>query len=92
VLSAVHWEFETMHHRSSAEVSNGVHVRLQSELARALDDCRRAEADVPSRPEMVRRLLRQAVTARQAEADVGDDERASEFNVGMQMKARPART
>ncbi len=43
--------------------TNGIHVRLQDELQRAVENFRRREADIPSKPEAVRRLLRQAVAA-----------------------------
>ena len=46
-------------------LAENIHVRLQNELLRAIEDFRRSEADIPSKPEAVRRLLRQAVTARQ---------------------------
>ena len=49
-------------------LAENIHVRLRNELLRAIDDFRRSEADIPSKPEAVRRLLRQAVTARQEEA------------------------
>jgi len=49
-------------------LAENIHVRLRNELLRAIDDFRRSEADIPSKPEAVRRLLLQAVTARQEEA------------------------
>ena len=49
-------------------LAENIHVRLQNELLRAIEDFRRSEADIPSKPEAVRRLLRQAVTTRQEEA------------------------
>jgi hypothetical protein len=49
-------------------LAENIHVRLRNELLRAIEDFRRSEADIPSKPEAVRRLLRQAVTARQEEA------------------------
>jgi hypothetical protein len=49
-------------------LAENIHVRLQNELLRAIEDFRRSEADIPSKPEAVRRLLLQAVTARQEEA------------------------
>ena len=45
-----------------------IHVRLQHELLRAIEDFRRSEADIPSKPEAVRRLLQQAITTHQEEA------------------------
>lgn len=55
-----------MHKRSSTD-NNGIHVRLRNELLRAIEDFRRSEADIPTRPEAVRRLLEQAVSAREEE-------------------------
>ena len=49
-------------------LAENIHVRLQNELLHAIEDFRRSEADIPSKPEAVRRLLLQAVTARQEEA------------------------
>jgi hypothetical protein len=49
-------------------LAENIHVRLRNELLRAIEDFRRSEADIPSKPEAVRRLLLQAVTARQEEA------------------------
>ena len=37
--------------------SEAVNLRLPRELIEAIDDRRRKEADVPTRPEMVRRAL-----------------------------------
>jgi hypothetical protein len=54
-----------MHKRSSADNNNGIHVRLRNELLSAIEDFRRGEADIPTRPEAIRRLLQQAVMARQ---------------------------
>jgi metal-responsive CopG/Arc/MetJ family transcriptional regulator len=42
----------------------GVHVRLHEPLLSEIDDFRRDEVDLPTRPEAIRRLLQQAVTAR----------------------------
>ena len=36
-------------------------VRINDELMQGLDDLRRLEADVPTRPEMARRLIERAV-------------------------------
>jgi metal-responsive CopG/Arc/MetJ family transcriptional regulator len=51
--------------------SESVHVRLHTQLLRAIEDFRRSEADIPSRPEAVRRLVEQAVTARQDNPEGG---------------------
>jgi hypothetical protein len=53
-----------MHKRSSTN-TNGIHVRVRNELLSAIEDFRRSEADIPTRPEAVRRLVEQAVTARE---------------------------
>jgi hypothetical protein len=53
----------------SSAISNGTHVRLPDWLLLAIERSRRNEPDIPTRPEMIRRLLQQAVTAR---ADVND--------------------
>ena len=44
----------------------GVHVRLQQPLLSEIDNRRREERDVPTRPEMIRRLLEQAMMGRRA--------------------------
>jgi metal-responsive CopG/Arc/MetJ family transcriptional regulator len=41
--------------------AESIHVRLQNELLRVIEDFRRSEADIPTRPEAIRRLLQQAV-------------------------------
>jgi hypothetical protein len=38
---------------------------MPPDLRRAIEDFRRNEPDIPTRPEAIRRLLKQAVTARQ---------------------------
>lgn len=37
--------------------STGVMVRIRDDLIEKLDDHRRNEADLPSRPEMIRRII-----------------------------------
>jgi hypothetical protein len=49
----------------SSATSNGTHVRLQDWLLLAIERSRRNEPDIPTRPEMIRRLLEEAVSARQ---------------------------
>jgi metal-responsive CopG/Arc/MetJ family transcriptional regulator len=44
-----------------------IQVRMSHELKRAIEEFRRQEPDIPSRPEAIRRLLKQAVMARQEE-------------------------
>jgi len=51
-----------MHERPNTA---GVHVRLQQPLLSEIEDFRRSEIDLPTRPEAIRRLLQQAVLARQ---------------------------
>lgn len=41
-----------------------VGVRIQPDMAKALDDWRRKQIDLPGRPEAIRRLLEQALRAR----------------------------
>ena len=41
-----------------------IQVRMSRELRHAIEEFRRNEPDIPSRPEAIRRLLKQAVTAR----------------------------
>jgi metal-responsive CopG/Arc/MetJ family transcriptional regulator len=53
-----------MYGRSSAG-STGIHVRLPKKLLHEIEGFRRSEADIPTRPEAVRRLLEQAVMALQ---------------------------
>lgn len=38
-------------------------VRIQAEMAKALDAWRRAQEDLPNRPEAIRRLVEQALGA-----------------------------
>jgi metal-responsive CopG/Arc/MetJ family transcriptional regulator len=45
-------------------LAENIHVRLHDELLRAVDEFRRREADIPTKPEAVRRLLQQAIAAR----------------------------
>ena len=56
-----------MYKRSAAE-TNGIHIRVGDELFRAIEKFRRSEPDIPTRPKAVRRLLQQALTARQRHA------------------------
>ena len=54
--------------RPAAEV-NGMHVRgLTDESMCVLDEFRRSEPDLPSRPKAARRLIQQALTAWQRRA------------------------
>ncbi|MEK9284749.1 MULTISPECIES: hypothetical protein [unclassified Bradyrhizobium] len=46
------------------EAGAAVLVRLQPELAKPLDDWRRAQEDLPSRPEAIRRLVEIALKAK----------------------------
>jgi metal-responsive CopG/Arc/MetJ family transcriptional regulator len=41
--------------------AESIHVRLQNKLLRAIEDFRRSQADIPTRPEAIRRLLQQAI-------------------------------
>jgi len=51
--------------REPISADNQVQVRMPPDLRRAIEDFRRNEPDIPTRPEAIRRLLKQAVTARQ---------------------------
>ena len=44
-----------------------IQVRMPQDLRRAIEDFRRNEPDIPTRPEAIRRLLKQAVMAHQAD-------------------------
>jgi metal-responsive CopG/Arc/MetJ family transcriptional regulator len=50
-----------MHKRRSSDATNGIHVRLESELLRAIECFRRSEQHIPTRPEAIRRLLQRAL-------------------------------
>jgi len=45
-----------------------IQVRMSPDLRRAVEEFRRQEPDIPTRPEAIRRLLKLAVLARKAEA------------------------
>lgn len=46
--------------------SVNLQVRCHPELVRGLDDLRRAEADLPTRAEMARRLIERAIASKAA--------------------------
>ena len=50
-----------MHKRTSADATNGIHVRLENELLHAIECFRRSEQHIPTRPEAIRRLLQKAL-------------------------------
>jgi hypothetical protein len=52
----------TVREQTSAD-SSQIQVRVSDDLRRAIEERRRREPDIPTRPEMIRRLLKQAVTA-----------------------------
>jgi hypothetical protein len=54
---------------------NSIHVRLGNELLAALDEWRRDQPDLPTKPEALRRALQQAVATCRAEAEVGNEDR-----------------
>ena len=54
-------EFCTVREQTSAD-SSQIQVRVPDDLRRAIEERRRREPDIPTRPEMIRRLLKQAVT------------------------------
>ncbi|MDX1822005.1 MAG: ribbon-helix-helix protein, CopG family [Paracoccaceae bacterium] len=39
--------------------TTGIMLRLPAEMLKAIDDIRRQEEDIPTRPEMVRRIIAQ---------------------------------
>ena len=47
-----------------------VQVRMPPDLRRAIEERRRREPDIPSAPEMIRRLLKQAVQDGGGDGDV----------------------
>jgi hypothetical protein len=51
--------------REQTSQASQVQVRMSQDLRRAIEEIRRNEPDIPSRPEAIRRLLKEAVTARQ---------------------------
>jgi hypothetical protein len=51
----------TVREQTSAD-SSQIQVRVPDDLRRAIEERRRREPDIPTRPEMIRRLLKQAVT------------------------------
>jgi hypothetical protein len=59
---------------SSAARTKAIHLRLQQPLLEEIEKFRRGEADIPTRPAAVRRLLQQAVNARH---EVGDEPAAA---------------
>jgi len=56
-----------MYGRSSAGSTKGIHVRLPKKVLDEIEGFRRGEADIPSRPGAVRRLVEEALSARQEE-------------------------
>ena len=50
--------------RRPAITGDLVGVRIQPELARELDDWRREQADLPGRPEAIRRLIEMGLKAK----------------------------
>lgn len=48
--------------------SEPVNLRLPREMIEALDDVRRLEADLPTRPEMIRRALQEWLASKQTSA------------------------
>lgn len=44
----------------TSSADSQVQVRMPPELRRAVEERRRREPDIPTRPEMIRRLLKQA--------------------------------
>lgn len=49
--------------------TEAVNLRLPREIIEEIDDFRRLEADLPTRPEMIRRALVEWLEARKAESE-----------------------
>jgi len=47
--------------RESISADNQVQVRMSSDLRRAIEEFRRQQPDIPTRPEAIRRLLKQSL-------------------------------
>jgi hypothetical protein len=60
-------EFCAVSKRSAAKL-NGIHVRVRDELLDAIDEFRRNERDIPTRPNAIHQLLKEALAARQRRA------------------------
>ena len=60
MIPMMNWEVCTLREQISP-ADNQVQVRMPLDLRRAIEERRRREPDLPSRPEMIRRLLKQAV-------------------------------
>lgn len=58
-----------MHEQSSGGPNRAIQVRLQDNLLLAIENFRRGEPDVPTRPEAVRRLVQRALMAAQQQAE-----------------------
>jgi hypothetical protein len=43
--------------------TTGVMLRISADMLKAIDDIRRQEDDIPTRPEMIRRILAQHLKA-----------------------------
>jgi hypothetical protein len=55
-----------MEQSALTEKSTEVHLRLDDELARGLEDWRRRQSQIPSRPAAVRRLVARALADQMA--------------------------
>jgi hypothetical protein len=51
--------------REQLSAETQIQVRMPPDLRRAIEEFRRSEPDIPTRPEAIRRLLKQAVLALQ---------------------------
>ena len=54
-----------------------VHVRFPDEQLIAINNFRRAQVDIPTTPQAVRDLVEEALAARQAETETGDEAAAT---------------
>jgi hypothetical protein len=50
-----------MHQQTPTVSGLAIQVRLQNDLVSAIEDFRRNQADIPTRPEAIRRLIRRAI-------------------------------
>jgi hypothetical protein len=57
-----------MEHAAPTEKSTEVHLRLDDDLARELEEWRRRQNKIPSRPAAVRRLMARALADQMAAA------------------------
>jgi metal-responsive CopG/Arc/MetJ family transcriptional regulator len=52
--------------------ARSIHLTIQQPLFEEIDNFRRAQAGIPSRPQAIRDLVERALAQLQAEAEIGD--------------------